>query len=400
MKRLYGLAVGLLGFAGFLQAEQLINSDFKVDLTPDFPGVVAYSYAGHTVALAKNENPLVRLNGQDFKPAVRLVPVAPNAADYELVFKDAGVTMTAKVTVSRNALTFTLTDIRESGPLVVRTVEIPGMTLLTGQGDNEVALGNFPAASYASEDPADHDLFGKVSAIAFKDNEKNKDKNRDLNGNRGVSYAFVSDGRIASGLYSNVMEEDLRMILKLHGMGGDRSISVAPGKWTYREIPTEICPAPLAILVVAADNNGDGKVNWQDAAIAYRRNVPQPYGGDKTKDYPIAHIAMNFASQATNPFLRVLDNAKKIWLFTDGLGQRIQYKGFAGEGHDSSHPDYAGNVGRRMGGRDELNFAMRRGHDFNVLSGVHINAHEYHREAKYFSPDIVDLNAIGWSLVG
>lgn len=245
MKRLYGLAVGLLGFAGFLQAEQLINSDFKVDLTPDFPGVVAYSYAGHTVALAKNENPLVRLNGQDFKPAVRLVPVAPNAADYELVFKDAGVTMTAKVTVSRNALTFTLTDIRESGPLVVRTVEIPGMTLLTGQGDNEVALGNFPAASYASEDPADHDLFGKVSAIAFKDNEKNKDKNRDLNGNRGVSYAFVSDGRIASGLYSNVMEEDLRMILKLHGMGGTGQFPSPPANGPIAKSPAKFVPRRL-----------------------------------------------------------------------------------------------------------------------------------------------------------
>ncbi len=397
MKHIHRLAAGLFGFLGVLQAGQLVNGDFKVDLVPTFPGLVSYTYEGNTVTLPKNDVPVVLINDKAYQPEVRWVPVASNAADYELFFKEAGVTMTAKILLLREAVTVTLVNIREVGPVVVRTLKIPGLALLAGGGASEVALGNFAAASYASENPDDHDLIGKVSGIAFKDNEKNKEKNRDGHGERGASYAFVSDGKIAAGLYSNVMDENLRMIVKLSGEGERQSISVGPGTWTHREIPTEICPSPQVMLVVATDNNGDGKVTWQDAAIAYRRNVPQPYGGDKTKDYPIAHIAMNFGSQATNPFLRILDNAKKMWLFTDGLGQRIQYKGYESEGHDSSHPDYAGNVGRRQGGRDELNFAMRRGHDFNVLSGVHINAHEYHKEAKAFSPDIADQNAIGWS---
>ncbi|MCK4999902.1 MAG: discoidin domain-containing protein, partial [Anaerohalosphaera sp.] len=147
----------------------------------------------------------------------------------------------------------------------------------------------------------------------------------------------------------------------------------------------------------ATDNNDDGKAIWQDAAIAYRRNTPGAYKAGILKKHPIAHIAMNFGSQATNPFYRVLDNAKKVWLYTDGLGQHIQFKGYQSEGHDSSHPDYGGNVGRRQGGRDALNFVMRRGHDFGVLSGVHINAQEYHKEARNFSYDIANKNKIGWS---
>ena len=43
---------------------------------------------------------------------------------------------------------------------------------------------------------------------------------------------------------------------------------------------------------------------------------------------------------------------------------------------------------------------MRRGHDFNVLSGIHINAHEYHKEAKNFSLDIANTNAIDSAAIG
>jgi hypothetical protein len=393
MTRIHFLAGGTFWLSGILHAAQLANGDFKVDLTPDFPGLRSYSYLGDSVTIPANSNPVVRINGQDFKPEVRLIERGPAAADYELRFNDVGVSMTARVLVNRNGLTISLADIHETGSLVVRTIEIPGLTLIHGGAAAEVAVANFPAASYASEKPEDHDTFGTLSGLTFE----NHNRNRDESGRYGASYVFVSNGQIAAGIHTNVMEENLRIIFAKTGEKDGSTFSAAPGKWTYREIPSEICPAPVATLVVAADQNGDGKVTWQDAAIEYRRAVPLPYGGEDTKKYTMAHIAMNFGSQATNPFLRVLDNAKKVWLYTDGLGQTIQFKGFAGEGHDSSHPDYAGNVGRRMGGRDDLNFVMRRGKDFNVRSGVHINAHEYHKEAKWFNPDIADLNAIGWS---
>lgn len=389
MTRIHLRAGILLGIAPALHAAELSNGDFKLTLADDFPAVVSYTFRGNSINLPEPGQPVVRINGRDHQPQVKFVQISADRAFYQIFLPGTGVSFRMDALLSREALKLTIGDLREAGPVAVRTIAIPGLCLLAGGVTDEVALGNFPAASYASEKPEDHDILGKVSEITLNE------KNRDAEGRRGVSYAFASNGKTAAGLYTNVMEENLRMIVKLDD--ASKSLTAAPGQWTYREMPTEICPAPQVMLVVAADNNGDGKVTWQDAAIAYRRNVPQPYGGEKTKDYPIAHIAMNFGSQATNPFLRVLDNAKKIWLYTDGLGQRIQQKGFAGEGHDSSHPDYAGNVGLKMGGREDLNFMMRRGHDFNVQSGVHINAHEYHKEAKWFSPEIADLNAVGWS---
>jgi len=390
------VAAALVAFQT-LGAQSLTNGDFKVNLAPTFPGVLSYTYRGQTVTLPVNANPVVLINDQPWRPEVTFVATGPTTVEYHLSFKEMGVTLTACVSLSPNALTMTLTDIRETGSIRVRTLEIPDLTLLAGDGDADVALGNFPEASYASEEVEDHDLFGKVATLASTDNTRNKHKNRNDRGERGASYAFVSNGKLAAGLTTNVMEENLRMVVKTSGPEKARTLAVAPGRWTWREVPHLTSPDPFVTLVVAADRNGDGLVTWQDAALAYRENIAKPYGAEKTKAYPIAHIAMNFASQATNPFLRVLDNAKKVWLYTDGMGQRIQQKGFAGEGHDSSHPDYGGNVGRRQGGREDLNFVARRGHDFDILTGVHINAHEYHLEAKHFRPDIVNMDAVGWA---
>ena len=372
-------------------AENISSGKFSVNLTPEFPGVSSYSFDGNTMQLPTGKK-VVELNGKPFSPSVKFNSTSKETAEYMMTFAEIGVTLTMKAKVSPEALSFTITEIAETSDFMVKTIEIPGMVLLSGGTDNETALSNFPKASYASEKPEHHDIFDTVANITT-----DRFRNKNARGEGGASYAFVSNGKISTGLYSNVMDEDLRMIVTVKGDGKDKTISVAPGKWLWREVSFLTTLPPQVKLIVATDNNGDGKATWQDAAIAYRRNTPKAYKAGTLKKHPIAHIAMNFGSQATNPFYRVLDNAKKIWLYTDGLGQHIQFKGYQSEGHDSSHPDYGGNIGRRQGGRDALNYVMRRGHDFGVLSGVHINAQEYHKEAKNFSYDIANMNSIGWS---
>jgi|GEM_PF-1787670 len=387
----------ILASAQVMSGQSLTCGDFSVTLRNDFPGLLSYSLANNKIILPKAEQASVIINNKSETPEVRFQTTSSDSANYKLSFKNLGISFTINFRMTRNSLMITIDDISETGSTMLRSLEIPGLVLLSGDGNADIALGNFPAASYASEKPEDQDIFGKVRELEFLDNLTNKDKNRNERGERGASYAFISNGGIAAGVYTNVLDENLRMIVRTAGEGQNRTAWVSPGKWTWREIPRAKTETPRAILVVAGDRNDDGAVTWQDAAIAYRESAPRAYGAETTKSYPIAHIAMNFGSQATNPFLRVLDNAKKIWLYTDGLGQRIQQKGYQSEGHDSSHPDYGGNVGRRQGGRDDLNYMVRRGHDFNVLTGVHINAHEYHLEARNFDPRIVNMGNQGWA---
>ncbi|MGY4773413.1 endo-alpha-N-acetylgalactosaminidase family protein [Kribbella sp. CWNU-51] len=153
----------------------------------------------------------------------------------------------------------------------------------------------------------------------------------------------------------------------------------------------------LGKVVVTPDANQDQTVDWQDGAIAFRSIMTEPQGGDQVKDRVVTHIPFNFASQATHPFLRTLDDVKRISLATDGLGQMALLKGYGAEGHDSAHPDYGGNYNTRAGGLTDLNTLLKQGKSWNAAFGVHVNATESYPEANAFSEDLVDKNSKGWN---
>src|SRR5699024_2664469 len=130
---------------------------------------------------------------------------------------------------------------------------------------------------------------------------------------------------------------------------------------------------PTVKVAIAEDLNDDDQVDWQDGAIAYRDIMQDIKGAEDVNNNVGTRIAMNFGSQAQQPFLKTLDNVKKVSQATDGLGQAVLLKGYANEGHDSAHPDY-GDVGERMGGIEDLNTLIDEGHDYNTEFDVHINA--------------------------
>jgi hypothetical protein len=373
----------LAALSGAVLAETLASDKLTVVLDPAFPAIQSYACGQGRMTLPQDGRRVVTLNGRDVAPQVVFTRVDAASAVYDLTFSEAQVAFRILVRVEGSVLRLRVTDIVEKGTEPLRTLAFPGLTVLAGRGSDEAALARLPYHSYKTGKKEDDDEIGAVSGCR--------------SGNRGASYAFVCAGGLSAGAFTNALVEKDRLRVRVAGQGADAALAVLPGMWTWRELRTETTWEPRLDVVVTGDVNGDGAVTWQDAAVASRAVLPVPYGAATIPTHPVAHILMNFASQATTPFLRGLDQLKKVWLLTDGLGQRVQYKGFAGEGHDSSHPDYAGNVGRRQGGREALNFVMRRGHDFDVLSGVHINAQEYHKEARNFRPDLVDEKAVGWS---
>jgi endo-alpha-N-acetylgalactosaminidase len=116
---------------------------------------------------------------------------------------------------------------------------------------------------------------------------------------------------------------------------------------------------PSCKVVICGDENGDGLVDWQDGAIGYRTIMNNPFGSEKVPDLVAYRIAMNFGSQAQNPFLMTLDNVKKIALNTDGLGQSVLLKGYGSEGHDSGHLNYA-DIGTRIGGAQDMKTLLEK----------------------------------------
>lgn len=151
---------------------------------------------------------------------------------------------------------------------------------------------------------------------------------------------------------------------------------------------------PAVKVAVTADCNGDGKVDAQDGAIVLRdKCMTRKSGADEVTD-SWTMIAMNVGSEAQYPFLRILDNVKKMYLATDGFGQNIIIKGYQGEGHDSSHPDYA-NYNKHAGGLEDFNTLLSEAEKYNAQIGIHVNQTDlefpqFYPQTSDFSPFIIN----------
>ncbi|MFH8618155.1 endo-alpha-N-acetylgalactosaminidase family protein [Streptomyces sp. NPDC017979] len=229
----------------------------------------------------------------------------------------------------------------------------------------------------------------------------------------GCAYAVVAHDRLGGAVETNAVYdkptsaagttwENGRLWRQTVERDGHRTARLGPGQWTHRaagapvDDPTAVEPLPYATVIVTRDRNGDGVVDWQDAAIAFRDVMVEPLGADEQHLRVVPHIPFNFASQATNPFLATLDEVKRISLATDGLRQYTLLKGYQSEGHDSAHPDYAGNHNKRAGGLADLNALVREGRAWGSDFGVHVNVTESYPVANAFSETLVDKTNEQW----
>ena len=225
-------------------------------------------------------------------------------------------------------------------------------------------------------------------------------KDEILVGQSSNAYAIVNTNRPSP--VNNIM--DLLKFRDPDGLqkqttkqGRIKTTKVWSGSWIYRaKGMTKPSPLPELKIVVTNDINNDNLVDWQDGAIAYRDILNTPFGYDKIPNMVVQRIPMNFSSQATNPFTKSLEETKRIFLNTDGLGQYVILKGYGSEGHDSKHPDY-GDIGHRQGGAEEMNVLVNAAKKYNTSIGVHINGTESYPEAQAFNETLIDKTKKGWN---
>ena len=148
-------------------------------------------------------------------------------------------------------------------------------------------------------------------------------------------------------------------------------------------------------VAITADRNKDGKVDYQDGAIALRDDcMTRKTGADVVTD-TWTMVAMNVGSEAQYPFLRILDNVKKMSLAMDGFGQNIIIKGYQSEGHDSSHPDFA-NYNKRAGGLEDFQTLLENSEKYNAKIGIHVNHTDIYPESPQFGRLFTDQAAWSW----
>ena len=374
------------------EAPETLKSDvMEVGIDNAFPRVIGYTLNGKKMLGQTTAVDTITIGSTAIKPEVEFKKDAENKATYKMTLKDEAANidavLTATLTVEKNIVTFKITNVVNNIPNCVTTIDMSDVNFLTvrsTQQDSEFAGSNVSVNTHKSGD-----VFADVSALN--------------DGKRGYMYALMSADGLSAGLWSNsennVTSDWQRITSNVTTTESYKESGLASTYWTYQKSPeyreenTEE-ELPCLKVVLTEDQNGDGLVDWQDGAIAYRDIMNNPLGYEVVPDRVAMRIAMNFAGQAQNPFLMTLDNVKKVYLNTDGLGQSILLKGYGSEGHDSGHLNYA-DIGTRIGGVEDMKYLLEKGLEFGATFGIHVNASETYPESIYFETDRLKKNADG-----
>ncbi len=375
------------------------SGQLRVDVATNFPQVLAYT---DTTTRARLDGTTARLttitiNGTEYTVIGTSAASGKDARDYVLTVPDFGNTVIkARLSVTKNVVSFNVTEIKDAAENQVKTLQLPRLNLVTVSSTQPGA--QVSTANLSVDRSVTGDEFTPITASTPLDAVA-----------KSSAYALANTASLGAAVESNALYDTSsgpgakdrgrfwRQAVS-DGAGGV-SMGLASGQWLYRAEGSDSTEElPWTRVAITADANADGGVDWQDAAITMRSIQVSPNKGDQTPDNVITHIPFNFASQATHPFLRTLDDVKRISLATDGLGQVAMLKGYTSEGHDSANTDYGNNFNTRAGGLDDLNKLVKEGKDWNASFGVHINATEIYPEAKSFSEDLLRADkGLGWN---
>ena len=409
-----------------VETEKLSTDDMDVYVAKNFPSVVRYEMKkgdlkGKTFYGQTSEINTIRINGTDIKLSKDNVKATfeGKKATYEMTVKNEAknidAVITAELVAKDNTVAFEITKVEnkleeaapgkavEKGKLgnPIQTIEIPNHSLVSVNSTQEGA--NLVGAAMSTKTQVSGDEYVEVNA-------NTPARNRDY------MYAFVSNNEMSAGLWSNSEYEgrnagasssggssNTRVMSTSEQKDGYVSMGLGSSAWYWHRVMTdshnrtwvlEETETPKMKVVIAGDSNEDTDIDWQDGAVAFRDIMNNPFKSEEVPELVAYRIAMNFGSHAQNPFLTTLDNVKRVAMHTDGLGQSVLLKGYANEGHDSAHPDYA-DIGKRIGGPEDMKTLMEKGAEYGAKFGIHVNAGEMYPEAKAFKDENVRRNPNG-----
>ncbi|HEL1824741.1 TPA: YSIRK-type signal peptide-containing protein [Streptococcus suis] len=396
--------------------DELNSGELAAKIDRAFPRVREYTFNGNKVFGQVHSLNSLRINNVKVTPTVTYNKVDDKTAHYVLDVVDEANKINAsikvQIKVEGKELHFDVLEVNNRNQ-VTYGAEIDDVSKLI----QTIAFDENNLVSVASHQTDAKFDGSRMSTHTHRTGDEHIQLQDGVNYQRqGYMYGFVSTDQFAAAVWSNSQNsygggasDFTRLTTNSHRYtvdgetGVHLGIASSPWRWegahngvVYPEYTLEL---PSAKVVFAADVNNDNKVDWQDGAIAYRDIMNNPKGHEYVPELVAYRIAMNFGSQAQNPFLMTLDGIKKIALHTDGLGQSVLLKGYGSEGHDSGHLNYA-DIGKRIGGTEDFKTLIEKSQPYGAKLGIHVNASETYPESQYFSEEILRRHANGEYVYG
>lgn len=368
----------------------LTDGTLTVKMHKRFPQVVEWALGdakanGHTAV----PSPLIFMDETSYPVEVSEATTTSNSATWNFKVTGTPVTFQATATIKDGVWKLHLHDLVDPNGQMHRII-LPTISLLSLSPDEELATATISVNRAVSGD--------RIGAA------------RVFEGGHLSYMTVATSGQLSFGMDNNAIADNTAQYngrnqgsnAKWINIFRDGVGQVIPGSFVWRSPSATVIgndENPYVVVKPTIDANNDSVLNWQDGAIALRDIRPALNGAEQVKNTVITRIPFNIVSQATHPFLRTLDDTKRISLATDGLRQQVMLKGYQAEGHDSAHPDYAGNYNTRAGGFTDLVTLANEAQQWNALIGVHVNATESYSESKNFSEDLLQMpprKAWGW----
>ncbi|WP_448104333.1 endo-alpha-N-acetylgalactosaminidase family protein [Pedobacter panaciterrae] len=356
---------------------KLMSDQMEVTFSKDYPAVYHYQIKAGNIQVpgAKKISNGFVINGKAYVAKTKVVQHNGKVV-YQSEIPEINVGITTEFRLHDMTLEMKVTRIAERGDIKVKTIAFPNHDIVSMNNKDDKAMLSIA-----------HDVHSD-QFLALN--------NRPVDTTAGyAAIAILNNNKIAVTIDNNSIYNAKQILYRTSKTGNEYFTSLSSNEWIYRGINNELLPLPEMKVIFAKDNNGNQTVDWQDAAYVLAQVYPEPYGANLIRNV-YATITMNFASGGQYPFLRQLDNIKKFNLATDGFGQMLELKGYQSEGHDSAHPDYAGNYNRRAGGLTDLQYLTEQAKQYNAHIGVHINHSEAYPEAKAYDHEII-TDIPGWA---
>lgn len=365
---------------------RIARDGLAVTLSSRFPAILGYALGDATLEGCGEPSFRVTVNGTDWPATARLKEKPrEDAATYAVrVTMDKGKEAAFNVTyrVLPGAIVeMRLSDIDERRSGVIWTLNLPDPFMRARK----------------SQKP------GATLSLAGRFGERHVGLAGGALPKTFTTYAEIpvlSTGAVAAAAYNTVCNNRMEFSCRSFDLpNGDTVTDVWNTDFYWRGLDGKpILPegeTPTCWIALTQDANGDGAVDWQDGAIALRRVTDGKIPGSDKVRRSMIHVGYNFVSEAQQPFLKVADNYKRLSNLIDGFEQIVLLKGYANEGHDSGHADYA-DINRRAGGAKDLNRLTEILKENGLGTfGIHINHAEAYPEAKMYDSETISTKP-GW----
>jgi hypothetical protein len=189
----------------------------------------------------------------------------------------------------------------------------------------------------------------------------------------------------------------------LGGEGAATDFAMGLGKYYYR-IENEAQPLLQAqIAILDQDRNGDGEINWMEAALWQHDRLRTPSGkfDPLTLTYtvindwvkPLEEPAGGYAPPVTT-FAQTLDVIRSVSRATGNARQYVVLVGWQFSGHDTGYPAL-NQVNERVGGLRGLRKLIDDAGKYRATIMYHINVNDAYQRSPLFDRSVLQLNREG-----